>query len=86
MVCFAAVVMAWYGVNFWFPSGLHSYGRGVGGEGWAALILGIDLTFVGIVLWRKRAAEPARRAPNAAIRRETPAAAPGDGTLPAPSA
>ena len=83
VLCFAAVVMAWYGLNFWFPSGLHSYGRGVGGEGWAATILGIDLVFLGIVCWRKRAAEPTRRTAPAVRDREV--AADGVETLPAPS-
>ena len=32
VVCFALVVMAWYGVNFVLGSGLHSYGAGGGGQ------------------------------------------------------
>jgi len=32
VLCFNAVVMAWYGVNFWLGAGLHSYGFGGGGQ------------------------------------------------------
>lgn len=32
VVCFASVVMAWYGVNFVLGAGLHSYGFGGGGQ------------------------------------------------------
>ena len=32
VVCFLAVLMAWYGVNFVLGKGLHSYGFGLGGE------------------------------------------------------
>src|SRR5258708_9607210 len=32
VVCFLAVLMAWYGVNFVLGKGLHSYGFGIGGE------------------------------------------------------
>jgi ABC-type transport system involved in cytochrome c biogenesis permease subunit len=31
VLCFQAVVMAWYGVNFVLGSGLHAYGSGAGG-------------------------------------------------------
>lgn len=31
-ICFSAVLMAWYGVNFVLGAGLHSYGFGIGGE------------------------------------------------------
>jgi ABC-type transport system involved in cytochrome c biogenesis permease subunit len=34
VVCFAAVVMAWYGVNFVLGAGLHSYGFGGGNDLW----------------------------------------------------
>jgi ABC-type transport system involved in cytochrome c biogenesis permease subunit len=34
VVCFASVVMAWYGVNYVLGAGLHSYGFGGGGQAW----------------------------------------------------
>jgi ABC-type transport system involved in cytochrome c biogenesis permease subunit len=45
VVCFASVVMAWYGVNFVLGAGLHSYGFGGGRDAWvyAAGLLNIDL-------------------------------------------
>ena len=52
VVCFGAVVMAWYGVNFVLGKGLHSYGRGVGGEGYVATLLVLDAVFLGVACWR----------------------------------
>ena len=52
VVCFAAVVMAWYGVNFVLGKGLHSYGRGVGGEGYVATLLVLDALFLAVACWR----------------------------------
>ncbi len=52
VACFAAVVMAWYGVNFWLGKGLHSYGRGVGGEGYVAGLLILDAAFLALACWR----------------------------------
>ena len=34
VVCFAAVMMAWYGVNFVLGAGLHSYGFGGADDAW----------------------------------------------------
>ena len=50
---FGAVVMAWYGVNFWLGKGLHSYGRGVGGEGYVTAFLLLDALFVATACWRQ---------------------------------
>ena len=62
VVCFAAVVMAWYGVNFVLGKGLHSYGRGVGGEGYVATLLVLDAVFLGVACWRHRQMADVRRA------------------------
>jgi ABC-type transport system involved in cytochrome c biogenesis permease subunit len=45
VICFASVVMAWYGVNFVLGAGLHSYGFGGGRDAWVycAGMLNIDL-------------------------------------------
>jgi cytochrome c biogenesis factor len=62
VVCFLAVLMAWYGVNFVLGKGLHSYGFGIGGETYVATFVILDLAFVGFAIWRYRAS---RRAPAA---------------------
>ncbi len=59
VLCFGAVVMAWYGVNFVLGKGLHSYGRGVGGEGYAATLLILDALFLAVAIWRQRQASAA---------------------------
>ena len=48
VVCFASVVMAWYGVNFILGAGLHSYGFGGGRDAWVywAGLLNIDLVLL----------------------------------------
>ena len=53
VVCFLAVLMAWYGVNFVLGKGLHSYGLGVGGFGYVAGFVGIELALVGLATWRR---------------------------------
>jgi cytochrome c-type biogenesis protein CcsB len=54
VVCFLAVLMAWYGVNFVLGKGLHSYGFGIGGETYVALFVVLDLLFVAFAIWRYR--------------------------------
>lgn len=57
VVCFLAVLMAWYGVNFVLGKGLHSYGFGIGGETYVATFVALDLLFVGFAIWRYRASK-----------------------------
>lgn len=59
VVCFLAVLMAWYGVNFVLGKGLHSYGFGIGGETYVATFVILDLIFVGFAIWRHRASRSA---------------------------
>ena len=54
VVCFLAVLMAWYGVNFVLGKGLHSYGFGIGGETYVATFIVLDLLFVTFTIWRYR--------------------------------
>ena len=56
-VCFNAVLMAWYGVNFVLGKGLHSYGFGGGGAAWVGSIVVLDLLFVGLCI-RARLKQP----------------------------
>jgi ABC-type transport system involved in cytochrome c biogenesis permease subunit len=56
VLCFQAVVFAWWGVNFFLGSlgngGLHSYGAGAGGEEWVFGAIGVDLFATGFVAFR----------------------------------
>lgn len=54
VVCFLAVLMAWYGVNFVLGKGLHSYGFGLGGEKYVVSFVVADLLFTGFAIWRHR--------------------------------
>jgi ABC-type transport system involved in cytochrome c biogenesis permease subunit len=49
VVCFSAIVMAWYGVNFVLGAGLHTYGFGGGDNAWMAwgVLLNLDLVLAG---------------------------------------
>jgi cytochrome c-type biogenesis protein CcsB len=63
VVCFLAVLMAWYGVNFVLGKGLHSYGFGIGGETYVAIFVVVDLLFVAFAIWRYRRTASAAVAP-----------------------
>jgi ABC-type transport system involved in cytochrome c biogenesis permease subunit len=63
VVCYAAILLSWYAVNFLLAAGLHSYGFGGAGEGpwwvlWAAL-LNIEWVLVASLLYRSKMREPA---------------------------
>jgi cytochrome c-type biogenesis protein CcsB len=60
VVCFLAVLMAWYGVNFVLGKGLHSYGFGIGGEPYVAGFVIADLLFVAFAIWRYRSTKAVR--------------------------
>ena len=59
VVCFLAVLMAWYGVNFVLGKGLHSYGFGIGGETYVGTFVIADLLFVAFAIWRYRSSKRA---------------------------
>jgi len=63
VVCFLAVLMAWYGVNFVLGKGLHSYGFGVGGFGYVLGFVAVELAFVGIAALRRRQGAAGRISP-----------------------
>jgi cytochrome c-type biogenesis protein CcsB len=52
VVCFLAVVMAWYGVNFVLGTGLHSYGFGIGGESYVMTAIALDVVYVSAAIFR----------------------------------
>jgi cytochrome c-type biogenesis protein CcsB len=53
VLAFQGVLMAWYGVNFVLGVGLHSYGFGTGGFGWALLFVAAEIAFVLLAVVRK---------------------------------
>ncbi len=53
VVCFQAVVMAWYGVNFVLGNGLHSYGTGAGGERYVITAVSLDALFTVAAIIRR---------------------------------
>lgn len=53
VLCFLCVLMAWYGVNFVLGVGLHSYGFGSGGFGYALTFVIAELAFVALAFFRK---------------------------------
>lgn len=52
ILCFQTILMAWYGVNFVLGAGLHSYGFGSGGLGWAISYVVLEFLLVAVALWR----------------------------------
>jgi ABC-type transport system involved in cytochrome c biogenesis permease subunit len=70
VVCFLAVLMAWYGVNFVLGKGLHSYGFGLGGESYVVSFVIADLLFVGFAIWRYRSVKPTTTAVSEALASE----------------
>jgi ABC-type transport system involved in cytochrome c biogenesis permease subunit len=68
VVCFASIVMSWYGVNFVLGAGLHSYGFGGGGPWWVfwAGLLNLEWVLVACLLYarNKQPAKWVRPTPN----------------------
>ncbi len=58
---FITIVMAWYGVNFVLGVGLHSYGFGSGGFGYAIGYVIFELVFVAVAVARKQTAFPKKK-------------------------
>ena len=54
VLAFQGVLMAWYGVNFVLGVGLHSYGFGTGGLGWALFFVAAEIAFVFVALIRNQ--------------------------------
>jgi ABC-type transport system involved in cytochrome c biogenesis permease subunit len=65
VICFTAVVMSWYGVNFVLGAGLHSYGFNTGGQGYVFTAVGIQWAFVLIAWLIHRGRQAAARLPTA---------------------
>ncbi len=61
VLAFQSVVMAWYGVNFVLGVGLHSYGFGSGGFGYAITFVACELTFALAAFLRHRRQNPTAR-------------------------
>jgi len=56
VLAFTAVLMSWYGVNFMLGVGLHSYGRGTGGQAYVYSFVAAEWIYVGVawVVYRAR--------------------------------
>jgi ABC-type transport system involved in cytochrome c biogenesis permease subunit len=56
VLCYAAIVMSWYGVNFVLGAGLHSYGFGGGGPWWVfwAGLLNIEWVLVASLIYLRK--------------------------------
>src|SRR5262249_33651556 len=56
VICYAAIVMSWYGVNFVLGAGLHSYGFGGGGPWWVFLggLINIEWVLICCLLYARR--------------------------------
>ncbi len=52
VLCFALVLMAWYGVNYLLGTGLHSYGFGGGGQEYVFAALALQFLYVGAAVLR----------------------------------
>jgi len=65
VLAFLGVLMAWYGVNFVLGVGLHSYGFGTGGFGWALLFVVVEIGFVclAVACHKKPVGKPETPAP-----------------------
>jgi ABC-type transport system involved in cytochrome c biogenesis permease subunit len=61
VLCYAAIVMSWYGVNFVLGAGLHSYGFGGGGPWWVfwAGLINIEYVLVCSLLYLNKSRVPA---------------------------
>ncbi len=47
-----SIVMAWYGVNYWLRSGLHTYGEGTGGLLYVLVVVAANWVFVALASFR----------------------------------
>ena len=47
-----AIIMSWYGVNFYLGVGLHSYGFGAGGQWWVMGAVAVNWAFLGAATLR----------------------------------
>jgi ABC-type transport system involved in cytochrome c biogenesis permease subunit len=62
IVCYAAILIAWYGINFVFPSGLHAYGFATGGSQWWVLwaaFINVEWVIGASLIHRYRLSRPA---------------------------
>jgi len=63
VLCFALVVMAWYGVNYVLGAGLHSYGFGGGGQEYVLGALVIQVLYVVVAMAVSSKDAPSPRPP-----------------------
>lgn len=61
VVCFLAVMMAWYGVNYLLGVGLHSYGSSGGGQEYVIGAILLQLVYVAVAVIKASLISPAGR-------------------------
>lgn len=72
VICFALIVMSWYGVNYLLGAGLHAYASGsVGGQREVVGLALVNLAYVGVAYFRYRSLR-ATRGVTAAATKTTP--------------
>ena len=57
------IIIAWYGANYWFPSGRHAYASGAGGQEYVLAAILADWLFLGLagfyaITFRRGAGRP----------------------------
>lgn len=52
VICFSVVIVTWYGVNYALGTGLHTYGKGSGGESLVFAMLFFQYAFVAVAAMR----------------------------------
>jgi ABC-type transport system involved in cytochrome c biogenesis permease subunit len=57
VLCYGAIILSWYVLNFVLTAGFHSYGFGLGGGPWVllAVLLNVEWLFIASLLYRRRA-------------------------------
>ncbi len=70
VLAFQGVLMAWYGVNFVLGVGLHSYGFGTGGFGFALLFVAAEMAFVLVAVVRNQKSSRPSSTPSAVSRHQ----------------
>ena len=70
VLAFQGVLMAWYGVNFVLGVGLHSYGFGTGGIGFALLFVAAEMAFVLVAVVRNQKSSRPSSTPSAVSRHQ----------------
>jgi ABC-type transport system involved in cytochrome c biogenesis permease subunit len=69
VLCFGAILLSWYVLNFVLAAGLHSYGFGAGGGRWVlwAVVLNVEWLLVATLLYRAKSRPGVGTVPESAV-------------------